>query len=409
MSTGTTFWAIAIALVLATLAALVVPLLRTRARSARPEDEDAAAAVYRDQKRQIEADFAAGAISAGERDAAEAELVARLSAELDRAPAPAASAAGRAPWVAAIAIVAILPATALFAYLALGNPKAIEAGAASPRMSESEILSMVERLAQRMKDNPTDPEGWLLLGRSWSALERYRESADAYAEAAKRLPGNADVLADWADALAMAQGRKLAGRPTEIIGQALAADPSHPKSLALAASAAMERGDNRAAIGYWRALLAVIPPGTEDARGIEATIAQLGGAPSAAPAASAAPAPAAAAESRIAGRVEVAPSLASRVPKDATLFVYARASQGPRMPLAIVRRTARDLPLEFALDDSMAMAPGATLSNAAEVVVEARISTSGGATAASGDLAGQSGPVKPGTSGLRITIDRVVP
>ena len=312
MSTGTTFWAIAIALVLATLAALVVPLLRTRARSARPEDEDAAAAVYRDQKRQIEADFAAGAISAGERDAAEAELVARLSAELDRAPAPAASAAGRAPWLAAIAIVAILPAIALFGYLALGNPKAIEAGAASPRMSESEILSMVERLAQRMKDNPTDPEGWLLLGRSWSALERYRESADAYAEAAKRLPGNADVLADWADALAMAQGRKLAGRPTEIIGQALAADPSHPKSLALAASAAMERGDNRAAIGYWRALLAVIPPGTEDARGIEATIAQLGGAPSAAPAASAAPAPAAAAESRIARVGPVTAKSASR-------------------------------------------------------------------------------------------------
>jgi len=415
MPTSTTFWALALALVLATLAALVVPLLRSRARREGPAPDDAAAAVYRDQKRQIDADFAAGAIGEEERAAAEAEIVARLGAELSAAPQPDAAAAGRAPWIVAIAIVAIVPAAALVAYLAVGNPQALDAGAARKRMTEPEVVSMVERLAQRMKEDPSDPQGWLLLGRSWSALQRYRESADAYAEAVKRMPGNADALADWADAFAMAQGRKLAGKPTEIIGQALAADPTHPKSLALAASAAMERGDDKAAVRYWQALLAVVPPGSEDAQGIAATIAQLGGTPSPAPLTSAAtrpppqPSATAPAASRITGRVEIAPALASRIPPDATLFVYARAAQGSRMPLAILRRTARELPLEFALDDSMAMAPGATISSAREVVVEARVSASGSATAASGDLSGVSAAVAPGASGLRITIDRVVP
>jgi len=415
MPTSTTFWALALALVLATLAALVVPLLRSRARREGPAPDDAAAAVYRDQKRQLDADFAAGAIGEEERAAAEAEIVARLGAELSAAPQPDAAAAGRAPWIVAIAIVAIVPAAALVAYLAVGNPQALDAGAARKRMTEPEVVSMVERLAQRMKEDPSDPQGWLLLGRSWSALQRYRESADAYEEAVKRMPGNADALADWADAFAMAQGRKLAGKPTEIIGQALAADPTHPKSLALAASAAMERGDDKAAVRYWQALLAVVPPGSEDAQGIAATIAQLGGTPSPAPLTSAAarpspqPSAAAPATSRITGRVEIAPALASRIPSDATLFVYARAAQGSRMPLAILRRTARELPLEFALDDSMAMAPGATISNAREVVVEARVSASGSATAASGDLSGVSAAVAPGASGLRITIDRVVP
>jgi cytochrome c-type biogenesis protein CcmH len=417
MSTGTLFWGLALALVLATLLALVVPLLRTRTSRERPADADASTAIYRDQKHELDADVASGAITADERDATGAELVARLGAELaSEAPAPTVP-AGRAPWITAMALVALVPAIALVAYLALGRPEALDAGIARQRFSDTEILAMVDRLAQRMKDNPSDPQGWLLLGRSWNALQRYEDAAKAYGEAAARLPGNADVLADWADTLGMAQGRKLAGRPTELIAQALAADPQHPKALALAASAAMERGDDKAAVRYWRQLLAVVPPGSEDAQGIRETIAQLeGGAPGAsappasAPAASApAAAVPAAAAARVAGRVVVSPALASRVPPDATLFVFARAPQGSRMPLAVVRRTARELPFEFSLDDSMAMSPAARLSGAREVVVEARVSTSGGATPSPGDLVGQSAVVPPGTTGIVVTIDRVLP
>lgn len=416
MSTGTLFWGLALALVLATLAALVVPLMRARPPRERPADADASAAIYRDRKHELDAEVASGAITADERDATGAELVSRLGEELAAdAPAPPVP-AGRAPWITAIVLVALVPAVALVAYLALGRPEALDADAARKRFSDTEIVAMVERLAQRMKENPTDPQGWLLLGRSWNALQRYDDAAKAYEQAAIRLPDNADVLADWADALGMAQGRKLAGRPTDLVGQALAVDPKHPKALALAASAAMERGDDKTAVGYWRRLLAIVPPGSEDAQGIRETIAQLEGGSTAAPASPSAPAsatgapsaPATASAARVTGRVVVAPALAARVASDATLFVYARAPQGSRMPLAILKRTARDLPLEFTLDDSMAMTPAATLSGASAVVVEARISATGSATPAAGDLAGSSPAVPPGTTGIVVTIDRVL-
>ena len=421
MSTTVLFWLIAFAIVAATLAALVLPFLRAHAARPRPGEAEAAAAIYRDQTRQLEADVAAGVVGADQRDAARDEIVARLGAELSAPAEPAHASTPRNAWIVAIAIVAIVPTAALIGYLVLGSPHALDAAKPRERLADHEIVSMVERLAERMKAQPGDAQGWLLLGRSWSALQRYQESADAYAQAAERLPGNADALADWADALAMAQGRKLAGKPTEIIGRALAADPAHPKALALAASAAMERGDDKAAIRYWNALLAVVPPDGEDAQGIRATIAQLGGtavpAPAAAPASAPVATPAApprertatAAAGRISGRVSVAPALASRVAPQATLFVYARAAQGPRVPLAILRTTAGALPLDFTLDDSMSMAPGAVLSQARDVVVEARVSASGQATPASGDLTGQSATVTPGTSGLSITIDRLVP
>ena len=416
MSSSVLFWVIAFVVVAATLAALVVPLLRAPKPQPRPGEAEAAAAIYRDQTRQLDEDVAAGVIGAGDRDAARDEIVARLGAELSAPVAPAATSSPRSAWIVAMAIVAIVPALALVGYLVLGTPQALDASAPSQRMTDHEIVSMVERLAARMQAQPDDAQGWLLLGRSWSALQRYQESADAYAKAVERLPGNADALADWADALGMAQGRKLAGKPTEIIGRALAANPAHPKALALAATAAMERGDDATAIRYWNALLAVVPPDGEDARGIRETIAQLGGSAPPAPAPAMPPvaaAPAAgatsAAAARISGRVSVAPALASRVPPQATLFVYARAAQGSRVPLAILRTTAASLPLDFTLDDSMSMAPGPVLSKAREVIVEARVSTSGQAAPSSGDLTGQSGTVAPGTNGLSITLDRVVP
>lgn len=405
MSSTVLFWLIAFALVVATLAVLVVPLLRSAPALTRPGESDAATAIYRDQSRQLDEDVAAGVISADERERAHEEIVARLGDELAVPPAPSPTASPRAAWIAAIVIVALLPATALLAYLVLGNSQALDAGIARQRASEPEIVAMVEKLAERMKAQPDDPKGWLLLGRSMGALQRFRESADAYAQAAARLPNDADVLADWADAQAMAQGRTLAGKPTELIGRALAIDPKHPKALALAASAAMERRDDATAIRHWNALLATLPPDSEQARDVRETIAQLGGKAAATPP----PQAPVAASGRTSGSVVVAPALASRVPPQATLFVFARAVQGSRMPLAVIRKSAGELPLQFVLDDSLAMAPGATLSSAREVVIEARVSASGTAAPTSGDLAGESGPVTPGASGIVVTINRIVP
>ena len=114
------------------------------------------------------------------------------------------------------------------------------------------------------------------------------------------------------------------------------------------------------------------------------------------------------AASAVAGRVALAPALAGRAGPEDTVFILARPAEGSRMPLAVLRKQVKDLPLSFRLDDSMAMAPGTIISKQARVVVSARISKSGEAMPRPGDLSGQSAPVAPGATGIEISIDEVV-
>lgn len=441
MTSTPIFWIAAAALIALTLVALVWPLMRRSANAAEeaPGEMAAATTIYRDQRRQLDADLAAGAITTDEHAAALDELATRLGAEI-ALPVPAAPApASRAPWIAALVLVAVVPTAAVIAYMVLGNPGAMKlqatqaAQAGHDGISEETMRGMVDNLAQRMKDNPADPRGWMLLGRSYAALGRFDEAANAYAQAAERVPApDAQLYADWADAAAMAQGRKLAGKPEELVERALALEPTNPKALALSGTARLERGDLPGSIRQWRALRAQLAADSDDAREVDSVIAKLegqariaGGAPKAAATqppplavAPAAPAPATvakagaptnAAASAVSGRVELDPKLAARVAPDDTVFVLARAAEGPRMPLAVQRFRAAELPRAFRLDDSMSMAPGMTLSAMPKVIVEARVSKSGNAITQPGDLRGTAGPLAPGANDLRIVIGDVVP
>jgi cytochrome c-type biogenesis protein CcmH len=111
----------------------------------------------------------------------------------------------------------------------------------------------------------------------------------------------------------------------------------------------------------------------------------------------------------VAGTISLDPALTGRVSPDDTVYVFARAAEGPRMPLAIIRKQVKDLPLTFSLDDSMAMNPNMKLSNFSEVVVGARISKTGNAMPQSGDLKGSSSVIKLGSRDLKIIIDSAVP
>ncbi len=431
------FWLAATLLAAVALGLLLWPLLRRGDGAAAPDADSAAIAVYRDQKQALDAECADGVISTSERDAAVAELAHRLGDEL--AASPVVTGGGhrqRLAWGVALALLLLVPSAAVVLYARLGNPAATTVAAAidsqnGHEMSASQITAMVDRLAERLKSHPDEAQGWVLLARSYAALGRYAEAADAYAHADALIPDNADLLADYADALAMAQGKRLAGKPAELAQRALTLDPQHKKGLALAASAALEARDFNAALAYWRRLLAQVPEGSDDAKQINAILAEVeaardGQGPAAAAAkvprrnvqvaaapASAAPAPtapvAAPVAATIAGRVDIAPDLAAKVALSDTVFIYARAVDGPRMPLAVLRVPARELPKQFRLDDSMGMAPGVKLSNAAAVIVEARISKSGNALPQPGDLSGKSAPVKPGANDVNITIDQVVP
>jgi len=419
------FWLVALLLVAATVAALVWPLLRGRSASS-PDDDAVATEVYRDQKRQLDAELAAGAITRAERDAQLDELSIRLGAELAaKAPAPVIS--PRSSYVAALILVAVIPASALLLYASFGSPVSLRVATPAnnaPSMSAEQIVAMVDKLAARMKEHPEDPTGWRLLARAYASMGRFAESVAAFREAAARGPEDASLLADWADALAM-QNQSLQGEPSKLVARALALDPTHPKALSLAATAALERKDYASAIDEWRKLKLQFPPGSEQTKQIDAMIAEAdaarGSGAMSAPvvaASSASAAGGAAADpamksgnvdaSAITGRVSLDPRLRNRVGATDTLFIFARAVNGPRMPLAVVRTSARELPRTFRLDDSMAMTPAARLSGAGEVIVEARISKSGSATPASGDLQGASAPVKPGTRDVSIAIDDVV-
>ncbi len=374
------FWAASALLAAVALLLVMRPLLQRRA-AARVSRRALNLAVYRDQLRELEADLRAGTLARADYERARRELEARLLEDVEnQAEETEPRRGGRAAMI--LAGVSI-PVLALAVYLVVGNPGAIDPQAAHG-VTLRQVEGMVERLASRLKDHPDDVEGWKLLGRSYNVLGRFQEAAQAYAKAAARAPRDAQLLADFADALGMAQGQRLAGDPEKLIARALEIDPGNLKALALAGTAAFERKDFKAAAAYWERMLPLVAADSEDARAIRSNVVEA---------------------KALMGSTKVLKGTKA-APGDA-VFIFARAAEGPPMPLAVLRRQVRDLPVAFSLDDSMAMAPGLKLSGFPRVVVGARISRSGSATPQPGDLHGTSAPVANDATGVAVVIDSV--
>lgn len=398
----TLFVVLGVLLVAGALLFVVPPLVRRTAQPGASRDA-VNAAVYRDQLRELEADLQAGTLAPDQHDKARREIEARLAADLETSEAQAKSPVSARG--AALALGLAVPICALAVYLTVGNPSALapQPDEGNPHgVTAQQFETMVGRLAARLKDNPEDAEGWMMLGRSYAVMRRFGDSSEAYAKAVARVPDDAQLLADYADSLAMAQGRTLSGEPEKLLKRALAVDPNNVKALVLAGTAAFDRNDRSGAIRYWERALSVLPGESEMAQRVRASIAEAGG--SAGKTQVARPAQAQG-SARISGVVRLDPKLAGKVGPDDTVFIFARAAEGPRMPLAILRRQGRDLPVQFTLDDSMAMAPQMKLSAFPRVVVGARVSKTANATASPGDLQGLSAPVSVGAAGIRILID----
>jgi cytochrome c-type biogenesis protein CcmH len=362
-------------------------------------------AIYKDQLLSLDADLAAGKLAREDYDRSRMEIEARLLQDVSAGESPVAAAArpGRA---SLIAVGVAVPLVAVAVYLATGTPEAMNPGQEMP--DAAQIEGMVARLAAKMREHPEDVEGWKMLGRSYTVLGRYPQAVEAYAKAAQRAPRDSELLADFADALAMVHGQSLQGEPERLVERALAIDPHNLKALALGGTAAYERKDYAKAAQIWGRMLPLVPEGSDDARAIAQNVAEartLAGIGAPAKAQEKSPAKAA---GGVRGMVRLAPELKAKVNPDDTLFVFARAGEGPPMPLAVQRARAGDLPLQFHLDDSMAMAQGLAISAFPRIVVTARISRSGTATPQSGDLQGASAPVGNDARGITVTIDSVV-
>ena len=418
----TLFVLIAVGMVAIALAAVLIPLLRGSTPGVLREATNVA--ILRDQLRELDADLYAGTMPRDRYDQAKQELLQRALEESKSVEAVAARAPQSAAWTAAV-LGSAIPIAALLLYLALGNhdafaPLAVQSKPAGEhKVTRQDIEALAEKLAAKLKDDPANVDGWVMLARTYQALDRNEDSARAFDRAVALLPDNADLLADYADLLATIDGG-FREKSVQLIEQALKADPRHWKALALAGTAAFNRKDYKTAVGYWERMKATVPPTSPLAGSIDASIAEareLGGLKAAAapaaplPATPAAPpaATAASAGARIAGTVQLAPALAGKVSPTDTVYIFARAVDGPRMPLAILKKQAKDLPVTFALDDSMAMTPSLALSNFPSVIVGARVSKSGSATPQSGDLEGLSSAVKLGATGLAVVIDRTLP
>ena len=421
------FWIFAAGLLLLALA-LILPALLRKNGSADPGAGSAAQAnlsVLRSQLTQLEADFAAGSINNEQLALARSDIERRVLEE-ESSPesivAPARST--RTAWVLGL----LMPLTALGIYGFIGNIQALDLAnlqaKAETEPTPEQLEAMVSAFAARLEAVPPgetpDPKAWEMLARSYAAMQKFPEASKAYRRAVQLNPGNAQIMADHADVLAMLQGQSLAGEPTALFERALVLDPNNIKALALAGSAAFEKKDFAKAAQFWCRAQGLAPPGSDFAKGLASSVeearAAAGQTGVSAVADKSAPTPAAtptttaaAGTASIQGIINISADLKGKVAPDDTVFIFARAAQGPRMPLAILKRKASELPITFTLDDSTAMADELKLSKFDLVVVGARVSRSGNAMPQSGDLIGQSTPMKAGSGKLTLVIDSVQP
>lgn len=386
------FW-IAASLLLAVAYALFVPILRGRALGQSVSRQKLNLELHRQRREEILAE------TGGDANSLQAELDRELLSDLaaeDPKPNPS-SHAGKG---ALVATLVAAPVLACLLYLQLGRPDLSDFSAEPQANAETqgmaaELEAMTDRLAKRLEHEPNDIKGWLLLGRSYGQIEQYDQAVGAYERAMALDPKNLDIKGFYAEALAQANGGTFKGRPAELADEILAADPQHRNGLWVAAAAAAEQGETGKALAFLEKLKAQFPSDSEDNKFVGGVIAKLKGLPAEAESqvATAEPQPARPHKS-IRVKVSLSPSLKSKAAPSDTLFVFARAASGPPMPLAIAKRQVSELPLEVNLDDTMGMVQGMNIAAFEELVIGARISKTGKALPAPGDLQGLSPPTK---------------
>ena len=262
-----TQFAIYATLLIVVAAAFILPPLWFGLRSAKEKADrkQANLAIFRDQLAELEREKADGTLAEGDFEQARRELQRRLLEDVEPDSGDSTQGDYSPSRKAAIGVLLAIPILAVVGYGMLGNPKALDPAetAAPQQMTAEKINEMVARLAEKVKANPDDLKGWLMLARSYKTMGRYDEAVEAYSKAEKALADDPELLSSYAETIAMANGKGLQGKPSELIERALKIDPQYPHALFLAGAAAMEAGDNKKGIAYWESLLPQVEPGSE--------------------------------------------------------------------------------------------------------------------------------------------------
>jgi cytochrome c-type biogenesis protein CcmH len=415
------FWILCAALLLVAVLFVVLPLWRKSSSDNDVQRDAANLGILRDQAAELEEDLRDGLLTREAYEQGKKELQTRLIEEVKINELSAVKSPRNPARVLAMVLAVAIPLFSVLIYLAVGNTDALYPQEVIVADADGVIRSdeALHRLEKKVKRISKDPKDWWMLARTYTELKRYPDAAAAYEHLVSMVPDEPQLWANYADVYAMAHGQTLQNdEVTKLINKALELDPSNITALALSGSAAMDRKDYAMAITRWQALVDELPPGSPEIEvyrgGLEKAavllVQQPGGKEILAKMTAGRAAQKATTNSAaITGKVTLSPALSGKVAPTDTVFILARAAEGPKMPLAVLRKQVKDLPLTFTLDDSMAMQPQLKLSGFRQVVVVARVSKSGTPIAQSGDLQGLTGTIKPGVKGLNVVIDTVMP
>jgi cytochrome c-type biogenesis protein CcmH len=379
------FWIAAAALLLLALAILLIPLLRGARAQVADQRQQQNIQIGREKKHTLDAQLAEGEIDQVAFDAAYLDLQTALALELERDEAQDQGARGN--WMALVVLLAI-PCASIALYLVYGdyrvidNPQLTQAAppqpqTAAPQMSLDEMVAAAEK---RLRENPDDAEAWFLLGRTYMAKQEFDAAVNAFRRCDTLMADEPGILFALADALAMQNNGSLLGEPEALVLRGLQRAPRFPNGLWLAGMAAEQRQDFSTAHHYWSLLLPMITDdaaAADEVRGLLASLEQRD--PKLV-------AKAVTGKRQLTLRIDINDELRSQASAESVVFVYARAMQGPPMPLAVKRLQLQDLPLTLSLDDDDAMMPSMKLSSFDQIVVGARVSFSGNPVSQSGDF-----------------------
>ncbi len=381
-------------------------LLRERKPMTQASQANANAKVYRDQILDLDREHDSGHISDEEWQQSRDELSLRLLEDTSAVDDPAAKTEKPAIWTAVVLAVA-LPLGSMGMYMWVGQPEALNPLALKTpdQVDPKDLTKMAQTLAEKLQDKPDNLQGWVMLGRTYRTLENFDAALRAY-DSALKLSDDDDLKLERIEVIAMQRQGQFEGEPWNVIREVLQRDPQHFGALLTAGSASYAEGKFADALKYWEQARKPLDANNPDLAGLESAIAtvreRLGMPPAKA-------APAATSGLNVTGQVNLSASLKSKASPNDVVFIYATPANGDRMPLAIFKTTVSQLPFNFTLDDSTAMAPDRKLSAAGEVMVKVRVTKSGNAMPQSGDLSGSLGPVKVGAKGLKLEIKDQIP